>query len=91
VNVPDEPFSAIDAATETDLMAIIRAWHDQGRTIVTVLHDLDLIRAEFPDTLLLGNGTFVWGATADVLTARTIRRARLLPVVSSAVPVEEAA
>jgi zinc/manganese transport system ATP-binding protein len=91
----DEPFSAIDAATEADLMAIIRAWHKQGRTIVTVLHDLDLIRAEFPDTLLLGSGTFAWGATADVLTARTIRhaglRARLLPVVSSAVPVEEAA
>jgi zinc/manganese transport system ATP-binding protein len=77
----DEPFSAVDAATEADLMAIIRGWHQQGRTVVAVLHDLDLIRAEFPDTLLLGcepSGTgSLWGATSDILTARTVRQARL--------------
>jgi zinc/manganese transport system ATP-binding protein len=72
----DEPFSAIDAATEADLMAIIRAWHRQGRTVVVVLHDLDLIRAEFPETLLLGGDHPAWGATDDVLTARAIRHAR---------------
>jgi zinc/manganese transport system ATP-binding protein len=73
----DEPFGAIDAATEADLMAIVRAWHHEGRTVVVVLHDIDLIRAEFPDTLLLGSGTAVWGATDDVLTARAISQVRL--------------
>jgi zinc/manganese transport system ATP-binding protein len=73
----DEPFSAIDASTEADLMAIVRAWHRQGRTIVAVLHDLDLIRAEFPNTLLLGSGAPTWGATGDVLTARAVSQARL--------------
>jgi len=73
----DEPFSAVDASTETDLMAIVRAWHRQGRTIVAVLHDLDLIRAEFPNTLLLGSGAPTWGATDGVLTARAVRQARL--------------
>lgn len=73
----DEPFSAIDAATEADLMAIVRLWHRQGRTIVAVLHDLDLIRAEFPETLILGSGAHLWGATGDVLTAPAIRQARL--------------
>jgi zinc/manganese transport system ATP-binding protein len=83
----DEPFSAIDASTEADLMAIVRGWHRQGRTIVAVLHDLDLIRAEFPDTLLLSDGppsagllsagTCVWGATSDVLTRRAVRQVRL--------------
>ena len=29
-------------------MAIVRGWHRQGRTVVAVLHDLDLIRAAFP-------------------------------------------
>ena len=52
----DEPFSAVDATTEADLMAIVRLWHRQGRTVVAVLHDLDLIRAEFPQTLLMGSG-----------------------------------
>jgi zinc/manganese transport system ATP-binding protein len=73
----DEPFSAVDAATEADLMEIVRLWHRQGRTVVAVLHDLDLIRATFPQTLLLGAGTHLWGATNEVLTASAIRQARL--------------
>jgi len=39
--------------------------------------DLDLIRAEFPQTLLLGSGEHVWGATNEVLTAAAIRQAGL--------------
>jgi zinc/manganese transport system ATP-binding protein len=73
----DEPFSAVDATTEADLMAIVRLWHREGRTVVAVLHDLDLIRAEFPETLLLGSGEHAWGATNEVLTAAAIRRSRL--------------
>lgn len=73
----DEPFSAVDATTEADLMAIVHLWHRQGRTVVAVLHDLDLIRAEFPQTLLLGSDTHLWGATNEVLTATAIRQARL--------------
>lgn len=70
----DEPFSAVDAATEADLMDIIRGWHLQGRTIVAVLHDLDLIRDAFPDTLLLGGPAPLWGATAEVLPRRARAR-----------------
>jgi zinc/manganese transport system ATP-binding protein len=73
----DEPFSAVDASTEADLMAIVRGWHRQGRTVITVSHDLELIRAEFPSTLLLGSAAPAWGATADVLTPEAVRRARL--------------
>lgn len=87
----DEPFSAIDATTEADLMAIVRMWHRQGRTIVAVLHDLDLIRAEFPETLLLGAGAYAWGATEDVLTISAIRQAHLrasVPPLAAAAPGE---
>lgn len=74
----DEPFSAIDTATEADLMAIVRLWHRQRRTVVVVLHDLDLIRAEFPETLLLdSDAQGWWGPTEDVLTAAAVRQARL--------------
>jgi zinc/manganese transport system ATP-binding protein len=73
----DEPFSAVDAETEADLMRVVRLWHRQGRTVIVVLHDLDLIRAEFPETLLLGSAVQRWGATGDVLTAPAIRAARL--------------
>jgi zinc/manganese transport system ATP-binding protein len=89
----DEPFSAVDSATEADLMEIVRTWHRQGRTIVAVLHDLDLIRTEFPHTLLLDGGMSNWGATADILTGRAVRQAapRAAAPSLSAVAVEEAA
>jgi zinc/manganese transport system ATP-binding protein len=85
----DEPFSAIDTATEADLMAIVRLWHREGRTIVAVLHDLDLIRAEFPDTLLLGSGRSGWGPTATVLSARPDRQSH--PPAPHLSPIERAA
>lgn len=69
----DEPFSAVDAATEAALMDIIHAWHAEGRTIIAVLHDLDLIRDEFPNTLLLGSDPPIWGSTKQVLPRRRTR------------------
>ncbi len=45
----DEPFSAIDERTVTDLLSLVAHWHGEGRTIVAVLHDTDLVRAHFPD------------------------------------------
>ncbi len=57
----DEPFSAVDTDTAADLLAILHGWHRAGRTIVTVLHDLDMARAHFPDTLRLAGARTQWG------------------------------
>ena len=40
------------------------------------LHDMDLVRANFPDTLLLARAPVAWGATAQVLTAENLLEAR---------------
>ncbi|MEM6308355.1 MAG: ABC transporter ATP-binding protein, partial [Pseudomonadota bacterium] len=37
----DEPFSAIDMKTMSDLIAIIHRWYGEGRTVLAVLHDYD--------------------------------------------------
>src|SRR3954468_17808693 len=37
----DEPFTAIDAKTAADLFDLVRRWHDERRTVVAALHDLD--------------------------------------------------
>jgi zinc/manganese transport system ATP-binding protein len=66
--VLDEPFNAIDAKTTTDLLALVRRWHGEGRTVLAALHDLDMVRANFPDTLLLARGPVAWGPTSEVLT-----------------------
>jgi zinc/manganese transport system ATP-binding protein len=72
----DEPFTAIDAKTMADLLALVARWHGEKRTVLAVLHDLDVVRAHFPDTLLIARETVAWGATADVLTAENLFRAR---------------
>jgi zinc/manganese transport system ATP-binding protein len=74
--VLDEPFNAIDAKTSTDLLALVRRWHDEGRTVLAALHDFDLVRAHFPETLLLARGPVAWGPTAQVLTAENLTQAR---------------
>src|SRR3954471_24806917 len=53
VIVLDEPFSAIDAKTSADLMELVRQWHGEQRTVLTAMHDLELVKAHFPETLLL--------------------------------------
>ena len=60
----DEPFAAVDAATAHDLLGILHRWHQQGRTIVTVLHDLDMAGNHFPDTLHLDGARTSWGSAA---------------------------
>ena len=74
----DEPFTAMDAATEDDLLELLHGWHADGRTIVVVLHDLDLVRAEFPHTLLLAGAAIAWGPTEVALTEANCLRAGLI-------------
>jgi len=74
--VLDEPFNAIDARTSADLMLLVQRWHDEKRTVLAALHDFDLVRANFPETLLLARGLVAWGPTAQVLTAENLAEAR---------------
>jgi zinc/manganese transport system ATP-binding protein len=74
----DEPFNALDARTAADLLAMVRRWHGEGRTIIAVLHDLELVQREFPETLLLARDCLGWGPTGQVLTAANRLRARMM-------------
>jgi zinc/manganese transport system ATP-binding protein len=74
--VLDEPFNAIDAKTSADLLALVKRWHSERRTVLAALHDMELVRAHFPETLLLARGKVAWGPTAQVLTAENLAEAR---------------
>jgi len=74
--VLDEPFNAIDAKTSADLLVLVKRWHGEGRTVLAALHDMDLVRSHFPETLLLARGPVAWGLTAQVLTAENLTEAR---------------
>ena len=71
----DEPFTGIDERTTADLLALIRGWHGEGRTVVAALHDLAQVRAHFPSTLVIARRPIAWGPTREVLTPPVLARA----------------
>jgi len=72
----DEPFAAIDAKTTADLLAVVTRWHGERRTVIAVLHDLNQVRENFPDTLLISREPIAWGPTAEVLRAEHLFQAK---------------
>lgn len=63
----DEPFAGVDSATSKDLLRLIQRWHDDGRTVMVALHDLQQVLTNFPETLLLARRLIAWGETATVM------------------------
>jgi zinc/manganese transport system ATP-binding protein len=71
----DEPFAGVDAHTMAMLLPLLNRWNEQGITIVTVLHELDIVRQWFPRTLLLARHMIACGPTREVLTDVNWQRA----------------
>ncbi|WP_192815594.1 metal ABC transporter ATP-binding protein [Methylocystis sp. ATCC 49242] len=74
----DEPFGAIDEATTDDLLSLIGQWREEGRTVVAVLHELELARRAFAQTLLLARERIAWGETREALCPENLARARAM-------------
>ncbi|WP_370676886.1 metal ABC transporter ATP-binding protein [Pleomorphomonas sp. PLEO] len=72
----DEPFSAVDDRAIGELMDVVTRWNAEGRTVIAVLHDLDLVRRRFPRTLLIARQLIAEGDTDDVLTSPNLAAAR---------------
>ncbi len=67
VMLMDEPFTGIDENTRRILLELIVALNRKGKTIIAVLHDMDIVRQYFPNLLLLGQESVLWGSTSDLL------------------------
>jgi zinc/manganese transport system ATP-binding protein len=74
----DEPFRAVDTKTVADLIALILRWHGEGRTVLAALHDIEQVRAHFPETLLIAREVVAWGETRKVLSPGNLAKSRQL-------------
>jgi zinc/manganese transport system ATP-binding protein len=72
----DEPFNSIDSKTASDLLDLVRRWHREKRTVLAALHDIEIVRENFPQTLLLAREPVAWGETRKTLTAKNLLKAR---------------
>lgn len=73
----DEPFTAIDAATTEALLKIIKKWHEQGRTVVCILHDFAQIKENFVDCLLMAREVVAWGNPQEILSPEYLFKAKI--------------
>lgn len=69
----DEPFAAVDAATEQAIIRILRALRDQGKTCLVVHHDLHTVDEYFDELMLLNMRIVAAGPTAEVFTDENLR------------------
>lgn len=70
----DEPFTGIDAQTTKDLLKLIQLWHAQEKTVIVVLHDIEMIRKFFPESILIARKLIAAGVTHEVLTAENLAK-----------------
>ncbi len=70
----DEPFAAVDAATEEAIVAILKDLNDAGKTCLVVHHDLSTVPNYFDWLVLLNMRVVAAGPTGDVFTKENLEK-----------------
>ncbi|MFF5986191.1 metal ABC transporter ATP-binding protein [Prauserella flavalba] len=71
----DEPFTAVDARTESALLEVLTSLCEEGRSVIAVHHDLRTVLDRFDHAVLLAGTVIAEGAPEQVLTAEHLERA----------------
>jgi len=70
----DEPFAAVDAATERAIIRIIHDLRKSGKTILVVHHDLQTVPEYFDWALLLNMRVVAFGPVSDVFHDENLQK-----------------
>lgn len=72
VVVLDEPFTAIDAVTESLLWRVLEEMARAGKLVAVVHHDLSVVRQRFDDVAILSGRMIACGSVESAFTERNI-------------------
>lgn len=70
----DEPFAAVDAATEGAIVEILREMKQRGRTAVVIHHDLQTVPDYFDYVILMNMRIVAHGPVEDVFTSENLQK-----------------
>ncbi len=70
----DEPFAAVDAATERAIVELLKELQRRGKTCLVVHHDLATVPQYFDWTVLLNMRVVASGPTKDVFTKENLQK-----------------
>jgi iron complex transport system ATP-binding protein len=72
----DEPVNNLDPAHQRSALKVMRQWADKGATVITVLHDLNLILEFGDEVLLMKSGELLAGGPPrEVFNRENLQRA----------------
>ncbi|WP_375704107.1 ATP-binding cassette domain-containing protein, partial [Bartonella sp. AD328YNZD] len=81
----DEPFNGVDHNTQKDLLALITYWQQQGRTILTALHNPLIVQEFFPQMIQIDQQNAFYGETTQFLN-NTLHHV-MPPLTSNSFPI----
>ena len=70
----DEPFAAVDAATERAIVTILKDLKDAGKTVLVVHHDLQTVEEYFDHVILMNMRIVAHGPTATTFTRENLQK-----------------
>jgi manganese/zinc/iron transport system ATP- binding protein len=70
----DEPFAAVDAATETAIVELLRELRSAGKTALVVHHDLQTAAEYFDHVVLINTRIVAHGPTEQVFTKENLQK-----------------
>jgi len=71
----DEPFAGVDAATERAIISVLQGLRAEGRTVVSVHHDLSTVREYFDNVLMLNVRKVAEGSVEEAFTTEALEAA----------------
>lgn len=71
----DEPFAGLDLFATEELLHILRSWQAQGRTVLAVVHDIEIARRHFDHGVLLSTELIASGPAAEAFSDPLLRSA----------------
>jgi manganese/zinc/iron transport system ATP- binding protein len=74
VYLMDEPFTGVDAATESAIIALLQELRGMGRTVLVVHHDLQTASEYFDMLILLNMRLVAFGRTEEVFTPGLLQK-----------------
>ena len=70
----DEPFQGVDTKTEKSIVNILKKLRNEGKTVITVHHDLQTVPEYFDHVLFVNKGVVAYGSVDEVFTQENISK-----------------
>ena len=70
----DEPFQGVDTKTEKSIVNILKKLRNEGKTVITVHHDLQTVPEYFDHVLFINKGVVAYGSVEEIFTQENISK-----------------